>query len=117
MTALGRSVPPALGGASELVERAFLEPFFLLGRSISLFLSLPFSNLHRFSLKIRDRQYRAANDPLAQPRSRGPTARPRSTRNFLFFQTRSPFTMRELPPLQHRTVVLKSAGSPRGESR
>ena len=62
MTALGRSVPPALGGASELVERAFLEPFFLLGRSISLFLSLPFSTLHRFSLKIRDRQYRAAND-------------------------------------------------------
>jgi hypothetical protein len=48
----GRPVPPALGGEpSEQVERAFLEAFFLLGRRISLFLSLPFSTLHRFSLK------------------------------------------------------------------
>jgi len=43
--------PAAVQGTREQVEKAFRDAFFLLERTISLFLSLPLWTLHRLSLK------------------------------------------------------------------
>jgi len=43
--------PAAVRGTEEQIEKAFRDAFFLLDRGISLFISLPFPTLDKFSLK------------------------------------------------------------------
>jgi hypothetical protein len=114
MMPLGHPVPPALGGnaASKSRELSWRLSFCWVEGSVFM-LSLPFSTLHRFSLK------KEINN-IGRPMNFGSTAvtwsnRPASVYPKLpiFPNPVTIYNAGTTPP-QHRTVVLKSAGSPRG---